>query len=437
MKRESSSISLDYFLFALYIIFFVSIVFSLRAVSSISLGLILLTGLGWNLKNLTIRKNFLVFVVACSALFLLQCLSLLYTHNISEGIKLTQRTSALIFIPASAWSSQSFLKSEISKKLIPCFAIILAIAGLYCLSIASVKYFSGEPAFVFFYHPLVKALSQHAIQFSILVFTALICLIENLKKHPSSSTNLLTRLLVAFLSFFLILLSSKLIICFFIAYLLSIFLYNRHFKTKNIVVASALITSMLILILTRNPVGNRFRAMFSGNYEMFTQIKFNPGVRFNGLQFRLLQWRFTYEILNEQHEWLTGSTPGDAQCYLDKKYVETNMYTGIAATDNHGFLGYHTHNQFLQLTLENGLPALILFLLICYAYIKMAIESKRNELRWLIVLLISYCFTDAPLNTQYGLIIFLFLPTFLWLQDQPIFSSTKKYKSSLAATLRI
>jgi O-antigen ligase len=352
-------------------------------------------------------------------------------------MKLTQRTSALIFVPASACVNQSFFRSDTSKKLMPCFAIILTTAGLYCLVVATFKYYSDQPAFPFFYHPLVKPLSQHAIQFSVLVFTALICLTENLKKNLTSSANLFARPAVAFLSLFLILLSSKLIICFYIAYLLSLFLYKRPFKTKNIIVASALITTMIILMITRNPVGNRFRAIFSGNYELFTQRKFNPGVRFNGVQFRLLQWRFTYEILNEQHEWLTGLTPGDAQSYLDKKYVETNMYTGVAGTDNHGFLGYHTHNQFLQLTLENGLPALVLFLLICYAYIKMAIESKRNEQRWVIALLIFYCFTDAPLNTQYGLVIFLFLPAFLCLQDKPVFRSVKKYRSRLTDTLQI
>src|SRR5574337_1597267 len=175
MKRENSSISLDYFLLGLYIIFFISIVFSFRAISSISLGLILLTGLGRNWKNFAIKNNFLIFLVACSVLFLLQCFSLLYTLNISEGMKLTQRTSDLIFVPSSAWVSQSFFRSEMSKKLMPCFAIILAIAGLYCLAVASFNYFSGEPTFVFFYHPLLKPLSQHAIQFSLLIFTALIC----------------------------------------------------------------------------------------------------------------------------------------------------------------------------------------------------------------------------------------------------------------------
>lgn len=414
MKKENSSISANYFLLTIYLIFFVSVVFSLRAVSSICLGVILLTGVVVSSRNLLIKKSFSVFIISCLLLFLLQCFSLLYTTNISEGMKLTQRTSALIFAPAAVLVSQKFLTSQFSKKTTLYFAIILAIAGFYCLAVASFKYFSAEPAFVFFYHPLVKPLSQHAIQLSILVFTVLVSLLENFKKDEESSINSSTRLLIIFLSFFLVLLSSKLIISFYIIYLFYFFFYRRPFKNRNIFIISGLITAATILVITPNPIGNRFRAIFTGNSELFTQKKFDPGIHFNGLQFRLLQWRFTYEILNEQNAWFTGLTPGDAQSYLDKKYVETHMYIGIAGTDQHGFLGYHTHNQFLQVALENGLPAVLIFLSICYALLRIAIESKKNELKWLVALLLIYCFTDAPFETQYGLIIFLFFPAFLF-----------------------
>jgi hypothetical protein len=111
-----------------------------------------------------------------------------------------------------------------------------------------------------------------------------------------------------------------------------------------------------------------------------------------------------------------GLTPGDVQFFLDKKYRETKMYTGAAGTEKHGYLGYHTHNQFLQTTLENGLPALLIFLFICYSLIKMAKECKRKELKWFIALLLLYCFTDAPFATQYGIVIFTFFPAFLYLR---------------------
>jgi O-antigen ligase len=419
MKKENTSNSLDYFLFGIYFIFFVSIIFSFRAVSSISIGLILMIGLFRNRKisnGFADNNSFYLFLIGCGLLFILQSLSLLFTKNFAESIKLLQRSSGLIFIPAAVFASHKFLTPERNRELVFYFGCILSIASLYCLVCSLFKFFSGASASVFFYHDLVKPISQHAIQFSLMVFITLVFLVKNLKERESNSTNFLSRIIIIFLSFFLILLSSKLVISFYILYLLPI--VYKKFQERRGFIIPALIAAVIILTATPNPVGNRFRAISTGNFMLFTQKKFSPGVYFNGVQFRLLQWRFTYEILNEQNAWLLGVTPGDAQSMLDKKYVETNMYTGIAGTEKKGFLGYHTHNQFLQALIENGLLGIAVFLLICYSLFKMAREHHGKELKWVIFLLFAYCFTDAPFKTQYGLIIFTFFPAFLYFGKQ-------------------
>lgn len=421
MTKENISKYIGYFLFGIYIIFFISIVFTLRAVSSISVGLILITGLALNHKidnRFLYKKGFLFFLFGCSLLFIIQCLSLLYTNNITEGVKLTQRSSALIFIPFALFANRKSFSGENLEKLVFYFSIILSIASLYCLLVSLFKYVTGAPASIFFYHDLVKPISQHAIQFSIMLFIALVSLVEKSKEKRPFSPNFLLWLMVVFLSFFLILLSSKLIISFYILYLLSFPLRKRFNRMKNIAIVSVFIATVALISLTPNPVSNRFRAVFAGNSLLFTQKKFTPGIYFNGFQFRLLQWRFTYEILDEQNAWLSGLTPGDAQSFLDTKYRDTHMYTGISGTEKHGFLGYHTHNQFLQSLLENGLPGLLIFIFICYSLLKMARESKKNEMKWVVILLLIYCFTDAPLETQYGLVIFTFFPAFLYLKPR-------------------
>jgi hypothetical protein len=74
----------------------------------------------------------------------------------------------------------------------------------------------------------------------------------------------------------------------------------------------------------------------------------------------------------------------------------------------------------LQSLLENGLPALIIFLFICFSLIKMAGNSRRTELKWLAALLLIYCFTDAPFETQYGIVIFVFFPAFLYITSHSV-----------------
>ena len=443
MKKENISTCTDYFLFSAYIIFFASIVFSFRAISSISIGLILIAGLIRNRKPFhhnSDKKSFLTFLLGCGLLFFIQCFSLAYTKNIAEGMKFLQRSSGSFLIPFAVFSSRNFLR-KMFLKLISYFTMILCLGSLYCLAVTIIKYLSGAPLYTFFYHDLVKPLSQHAIQFSIMVFIALVFLIESSKEKNKQISDSFSRSMIAFFSVFLILLCSKLIISFYIFYLFHFFFYKRFNGRKSLLIISVFIATVISIMLTQNPAGNRFRSIFKGNFFLFTQKKFDPGIYFNGAQFRLLEWGFTYEILNEQHAWLLGLTPGDAQSFLDKKYIETNMYTGIPGTQKHGFLGYHTHNQFLQSLLENGLPALAVFLFIAYSFFKMSGESKRKELKWLSVLLIIYCFADAPFETQYGIIIFTFFPAYFYLADQkslnPDLSSTLKYHLNLIEPVSI
>ncbi len=401
---------LDSVLFWTYLIFLFSIIFSLRAVSSIAIGIFLVAVL---IRNKHFKKNFFnkeifsLFLVSCLFLFVLQSLSLLYTNDISEGLKLLQRSSALVFIPFAVSCSNHFLTIKKRKLLIWYFSIFLSVASLYCLGIACANYWAGAPVSTFFYHDLVKPISQHAIQFSILVFIALVFLIESDKSR-------LSKYIIVFLSAFLILLSSKLVICFYVCYLVWFF-FSKHLLKSNASIAVLVFVGMITTVLaTSNPVSHRFKEIFSGNSLLFEQKKFHPGIYFNGVQFRLLQWRFTYEILSEHHAWILGLSPGDAQAALDKKYVETNMYTGVPGTDKKGFLGYHTHNQFLQCLLESGILGLLIFLLISCSLIKMAVRSRSKVLKCFVLLILIYCFTDAPLETQYGLVIFTFFPVFLY-----------------------
>ena len=89
------------------------------------------------------------------------------------------------------------------------------------------------------------------------------------------------------------------------------------------------------------------------------------------------------------------------------------MYTGEAGRNDHGFIGYHTHNQFLQVLLEIGIVGLLIFLFIAWSLIQIARKDKNENVRLFVLLILLYCFTDAPFETQYCLVLFTFFPLFL------------------------
>ncbi len=153
------------------------------------------------------------------------------------------------------------------------------------------------------------------------------------------------------------------------------------------------------------------------NIAFLKQASFTPGDYITGVEFRLLSWRFVYEILQEKHCWLKGVSPGDAQKALDDKYRQMDMFIGGSPENKTGFLGYHTHNQFLQALLETGIPGLVAFIIICAGLIQMALKSRNQSLILLSILLICYCFADAILKTQYGVILIAWFPLFI-LQGQ-------------------
>jgi len=272
---------------------------------------------------------------------------------------------------------------------------------------------------VFLYHPLVSIYSAHAVQFSILVFVGLLHLFESLTKRKIVFNKYFDVCLVGFFLVFLFLLSSKLVIAFFLLYFLYTTVKSFLLKSTNpkfiIIAITSLAVFSLSIFFTQNLISNRFKEIIETDFRFIQRPRFNQGDYFNGLQFRLLQWEFVPGILNEQKAWLIGVSPGDAQNYLNQEYISRNMYIGTAARGDKGFIGYNTHNQFLESLLETGLIGALVFLLICWSLVKMILERKRAELSFVTILLLVYSFSESVFETQYSLFIFLFFPLFFYL----------------------
>ena len=196
----------------------------------------------------------------------------------------------------------------------------------------------------------------------------------------------------------------------------------KSFFTRSISKASVTISIISIVIFsvlilfTKNRISNRFREIAQTDFRFINREKFNPADYFNGLQFRLLQWQFVPEILTEHTAWMWGVSIGDAQNQLNQKYVSKNMYTGGApGRSDKGFIGYNTHDEFLQALLQSGVIGALVFLLIVWALIKMVWKRKGAELSFVTILLLIYSFSESVFESQYSLFIFLSFPLFFYL----------------------
>lgn len=426
LSKNKTLNSLNYIL---YLIFLISLIFSSRAVSSITIGVIFLTGIIFSNRvaflSLFKKNNRNLFLAACILLFLLQVIGLLYTKNTQQELVEVRIKAGLLITPLAVFFS-GFSNTEIRKKLFAHYCLVLAVAALYCLTVSFFKYIESNDSSHFFYHALASPISQHAVYFSVLIMIGLIFLFESFRKNDFIITRMFHISLTVFLSIFLLLLSSKFVIIFFLFYLLiSFLLFFRKNKWNRASTIGLLFAGLILagsVLVIRNPVSNRFHEIIKGNIKIITQEKFDQSDYFNGLQFRLLQWRFVAEILNENNHWWIGVSPGDAQDLLNKKYISKNMYTGEKARGDLGYRAYNTHNQFLETLLQNGIIGLTVLLIICFSLLKMAMKNKSNMPGFIMLLLLTWLFSESPFETQYGIVIYTFFP----LVTQKLFISPKK-----------
>ena len=407
------------FLFGSYILFFVSLTCSFRGFASIGIGLILVASLLKNkietgrLFNTQVNNSFLI---ACVLFFLLQSTLLLFSSYDEATLRLIQLKSGLIFVPLAICCG-NYLNAAFYQMLMKWYIRILTAALTFCLLNAVYQYlFLHQQPTVFFYHALVSPFHQHAVQVSILLFIGLVHLLEEAKKKTYLFNKLLHLLSVFYFTVLILLLSSKLVIIFtFFCLLYYFFLFLKNTINLRLISLIALLTGIVTIIfvlLSKNQVSKRFNEIIDGNLYLVEQKQFNPGIYFNGLQFRLLQARFVKEILDEKKAWLTGVS-NEAQPLLVKKYISTNMYLGDGKKD-HGYRDYNTHNQFLESLLQSGIVGLVSYGFIFLSLISLMIRRKSRELFFVASVLLAYSLNESVLERQYSIMIFTLFPLLVY-----------------------
>jgi O-antigen ligase len=390
-----------------------SLAFSIRFINSISVFILVLITVIHPERKMFFKRAFRnPYFIGCIALFLAKFGGVFYTEHLNISLRQTETKLIWIAIPFFFCSNKNISGGDVWRLMFR-FTIALFAVSLYCLLYALYVYTQQHDTSVFFYHELVRPVKHHAVLFSLYLFFCIVYWMEEgLEATSSRSQKAFLTCLVIFFFLFIVLLASKLIIGLSFLYII-FFAFKFFFKKKIlplVLFASFLLAILLVLTITKNPVKDRFKDLASGNISLFRQEKFSPGVYFNGLQFRLLIWRFTYEILNEKNAWILGVSTGDAQIELNKKYVAANMYQGNGRDDTQGYLVFNCHNVFLQTALESGLIGLFILISIIVIFIVQAIQRRRRSTLIFFTAILAFCFTESVLSSQYTILLFMFFP---------------------------
>jgi O-antigen ligase len=373
------------------------------------------------------QRLILYFLVTAGIYSLLYILASLFHNDLnSPGLYVK---GGVLAIPLAVYLSD-FINKKTGAWLFHAFAAFLALAFIYCLALATIDYFEIKDKSRFFYHSLVEPIRGHAVYLSIYCLVTIIFLMETVKERRWILPKKLHALLAFILMVFLILLASKLVIAFFSFYLLYFIyqLFRNHPRKKQFAVVIVLLAfvNATLIFSTDNPVKDRFTDLRG---KLAINERSDPSDYMNGIQFRLLQWKLVPEILSERNSWVTGVGISKAQSSLNEKYVGRNMYQGDGKTDR-GYLLYNTHNQFLQDLLQGGLLGLTGFVLMFVVLVKML--ARKTPLVFVSILLVlTYSFLESLLETQYGIVIFTFIPLLSYLAFGESSKSSKIPKSEL------
>ena len=325
-------------------------------------------------------------------------LSLAFDNDITLWWKTLEKKSPLLVIPLIfLFFDQRGIPTE--KLAIQGFLAGLTLSGIVMILFAGWRTLKGEGTFPWTYHELASPFSKGAIYFSWFYASAVIYLL--FRPHPFITKKISIALLIFFL-LVLLLLASKL----FILFTLPVALYKWFSDLPAIKSRKLYKVVIIVLAVTAlYPFVNRMAELSNTRLDVLRQKSFAYDTPLNGLTFRLLQYRFALEILNQENGYWTGVGINSKQKLLDEHYENLGIYTGNPQLGDKGYLGYNFHNQYLETLVGTGIPGLILLLLII---LDIFLFRKGKLLFPLYVYFITvfFFFTESVLDRQAGIVFF-------------------------------
>ncbi len=407
--RDFISATRIYVLYA----FLTSIIFSLLVPNSICI-IVLLAGWlfegdqrqKWN----RLKKDWLF--LAYAIYFFVQARGIFTARDFYTGWCAVEGKLGLLIIPL-IFCSSTFVTEDMRKRLMTALGVLLTIASIYCLSINTSKYMHTGDTSLFFYHSLVHAIDQHAVYFSVYIFIFIVFLLRA-KTIPAwlQKRKMLCWIWILFLIALIFLLSSKMVLGVLIAYSIYLIIFHsspKYRKWRPVLLGGVVAILVSIFFLTDNSIKKRFTDLLNNDVSISQKEQFTRADYFNGIEFRLLLWRFTYEILRDNHAFVSGVGPANDQKKLQEKYLSMNLYAGDKKGDG-GYMKYNCHNQFLQVSLQSGIIGLAALIFWCCMLVVKTIRKRDVVLSAMVLIILIFFFTESVFERQYGIILCSFFP---------------------------
>ncbi|WP_171032433.1 O-antigen ligase family protein [Winogradskyella algicola] len=339
------------------------------------------------MKQFHIQKAIIPFL--CFSLF--SIISVIWSVDKPQTIHGIGRQIPLFLYAISGMFLPKISPLEV-RKIFNRFSVFVCCLAATLIILAILRYYKYEFEEFLYYHELVSPLDLNAIYVSYVVS---FCFLYTLQDNKGKVLLKTIKLLV--LGFFLILLSSKMILTttVFISAIMVFFKIKRNLH-RLLLLGFIFITSLFVLVFA-NPIKNRFVSEFNTSYtEILNEKKFEKGRVYTGIEARLLQVRVFNEIMNSPKKYFLGV--GLDASKKEIKNIHARLNTPIR------FHTYNFHNQYLQIFAELGIVGLLMFIISLTLALKRAFKIKY--LLPFIIISISLFITESVIWRQRGILFF-------------------------------
>ncbi|MBX7205375.1 MAG: O-antigen ligase family protein [Bacteroidia bacterium] len=357
-------------------------------------------------------------------LFILVLAGWLLSNNKNEAWLFAERKLSLVIFPVAFLILPSFSSKQLLT-ILRAYVLSVVIACLYMVSLAAISFFFfNANSDVFFYHNLSEGIHFNAI------YLSMYCLFGCVFTLSHQLFNKSAPVVFIFLTFCIVLLSSKMVIALFLLVSLSYLILKIGLSVRFKITAALFTLLSFVIIIGFTPfLQQRFLAEIKSDKNVITKDKFVYNTPFSGATLRTVIWRHSLSILSEKKAWLTGVGTGDFQQLLNEKYEKSGMYMGNPSLGDSGYRGYNPHNQYIEFVLSQGLLGLLCWILwIIWLWAK---TISGNHFAFA-MLLLAVCFlnmTECFLSANKGVVWFVFFCS-LFVVNNKIQTNSNKQLSS-------
>jgi len=383
----------------LYLLILIAFTIPLNGkINSISIGLLVLY---WLISGNLISKIKEVlnnnYSLLFMSIFIIQVLGLIYSENLSYGLRQLEKKASLLILPLIIVSSP---KLKYRESLIVVLSFIVSCFLVLSFGIIKTVYVHGTlfnlPSITEFIDETIGI--HHAYSGLYLVFS-LSFLYHFINKYWFKMEiyfKLFSVLFFLVIFIYLIILGARmaLFITFLILFIQTI---NNIITYKNY--------KLLYIAGFASIIGIGSILYLPSTKEKVHQLLFLRGT-YHPLTPRLIQWECCFKILEENNAWILGVGTGDVSNYLLDCYQKKSFW---------GYLHkYNAHNEYLEEMVALGLFGLSLLLASFFFPLLYSIKIKNFYYVYFILIFMIVCLSETVLNRQNGIVFFAFFNSLLF-----------------------